>query len=153
MSIPDYQNLTEKKKTDRKIMADALVRLCNHYEISCAVHENFLGNSRAIAVQIHGPRGLEATIDFDGDSIQPDTFVVSWHMAFGRSPNNHVISRKFCPEEQINRSHRRKATDVCQGFECLLDTLDLRLRCMARMEATEEADPRGTPIDLQSLPA
>ena len=133
-----YQNLRETKKQDREVMLSAMVRLCERFGINHAVDRCFLGRKRAMAIGIRSPDGLRVTIDFDGESCQPDVFVVSWNMMPATSEPNTVIADDFA--QSINQYHFKKATDVCLGFNQLIAVMSERLQRIAAGTATRKLE-------------
>lgn len=138
-----YWNLKETRKKDREIMLLAMRRLCDKFGIVYNIHHQWLGRKRASAIEIEGSTGLSVTIDFDGDSCQPDVFVVSWHMALRRPPNT-IIRGDFAGDR--NPYHKLKATDVFRGFEQLIRHMSIRLQRIAEGTATKtkESAPAET---------
>ena len=117
-------NFTERRKSDRvKMLAGVealLQRLKVDYQITT---DELLGMCpRRVALELTLPRGLQLTIDFDGDSPQPDVFVLSWHMSTASS-----TCLAFGVFDSINNYHFQKATDVARGFDRLLQVLESRI--------------------------
>lgn len=111
------QQLSEKRAADRKKMAEIVSKIivdCGATFESpegpgfCGPHEIFL--------EITAPGGLNLTVDFDGQSCQPDVHVLSWHMNNSRSTkrlNNSTFGGN------VNQFHFHKATYVAYGFDDL----------------------------------
>lgn len=112
--------LTERRAKDRLEMARQVMALVRSHEFSCDMDDGM--GPREVWVNIQTIHGLSLTVDFDGDSYQPDTHVLSWHGV----NDPHKLSPSFAPS--VNSCHWHKATDVCDGFESLLSTLDTRLK-------------------------
>lgn len=113
--------LTEKRQKDRLKMAYEVTKLA---EASGAKVErqDFSGwKPRSIDLLITTARGLSLALDFDGESVQPDVYVLSWHF---RGTTDACLSDAF---GNLNRYHYRKATDVAHGFDELLSVLAQRL--------------------------
>ena len=91
----------------------------------------FLGDHATI-VGLEFPRGLRLNVDFDGKSCQPDTFVLSWHMAF-----RFDTRLKLSFATSVNSCHRRKGTDIAEGFPEALELLRRRFEVIASGEAFE----------------
>lgn len=127
--------LSETRKKDREVMAGELDALCLKHGVPSRFIREFLGCPSAIAVEINGPHGLSATIDFSGESVQPNIYVVSWHFRFLMTEGDHVIAPGFAPD--INPHHKRKATDVCRGFPDLMARMEIRLASMVAGTATQ----------------
>jgi hypothetical protein len=108
--------LTEKRAADRLKMAADLIATAQAHGAVAYIDREW-PEPRAIMVNIETPRGLRINIDFDGTSLQPDVFVMSWHI-------HHTSDTKLSPAfGDINPYHRRKATDVAYGFTDLCDRL------------------------------
>lgn len=116
-------HLTERRKTDRAKIAEAVRALA--VELGCTAEIDaapFGGMSpRMVMVRIRTDRGLQLHVDLDGDSIQPDVHVLSWHMA------SDVDTRLADAFGDINPFHHSKATDVARGTAALLATIRRRL--------------------------
>ena len=140
-----YWELSERRKADRKRMLDLMIKLCDELKVPYTIKREpavRLGpdwDDRRAKIRITGPTGLSATLDFDGKSWQPDTFVVSWHMDIGPAYDRETIIRAdFCEDpEARNPFHKRKATDVCRGFDQLIVLMSRRLQRIADGTATE----------------
>ena len=113
--------LTERKKADRANMIRQVASLAIEYGAKSEVEmePTFLGK-RASIVRIFAAQGVELSIDFDGESSQPNTFVLSWVIR-----GDSKFSRNFAPS--ANTTYFHKSTDVCEGFDCLLSILAVRL--------------------------
>lgn len=113
--------LNVSRAADREQMAMAILELMK-LETGWTAAVELMGN-REVWVSLKGPRGLSLTIDLDGDSRQQrqGTFVLSWHGV--RKP--HKLARSFAPS--VNEYHWHKATDICEGFDDVLATLQTRM--------------------------
>jgi hypothetical protein len=82
---------------------------------------------RCIRLYVTAAQGLCVGIHLDGNSSQPDVFVLSWHMASGATAelNDATFGGS------VNKFHRRKATYVACGFEDLRRQLEVGLRLAA----------------------
>lgn len=114
--------LTETRKADRAEMARQLVALVQSKGVPCVLEDPSIWGPRAIMVTIEAPRGLRLSVDFDGGSTQPDTYVLSWHMKHGSTAK---LRGNFAPS--VNTYHFRKATDIAHGFDNLLEIIAQRL--------------------------
>lgn len=121
-------SLTERRAADRAKMAEQVIALVRRHGFAAYVDEE-MTLDRELWVRIKTARGLSLTLDFDGASTQPDTYVLSWHGV----EDPHKLSSGFAPS--VNQYHWHKATDICEGFESLMDTLDRRLTSIASGEA------------------
>lgn len=109
------QQLTERREGDRKKMAACLVT-----EITAAgataIAEPCSYKRKRLDVEINAPGGACITVDFDGDSSQPNVYVVTW--------NTRYQGVFFNPDiDDVNPYHFGKATRVCEGFASLVKTL------------------------------
>jgi hypothetical protein len=105
--------LSERRKADRAAMLAGVVALLNHLHVDYAdVTEELLGMCpRRVAVELRLPRGLCLTVDFDGDSPQPDCHVLSWRVS---TRSSACLSDVF---QSVNNYHFQKATDIAEGYE------------------------------------
>lgn len=119
--------LTERRAADRAKMAEQVMALVRRRGFTCDMDDGL--GPRELWVNIQTIHGLALTVDFDGASTQPDTYVLSWHGV----EDPHKLSPSFAGS--VNQYHWHKATDVCEGFESLMATLDRRLTSIASGEA------------------
>ena len=112
---------TVTRKKDRAEMAHLLTELVVQKGATCATEPN-LGGSRGFTVKIKAARGLSVSVDFYGDSGQPNAYVLSWYIGVGHTAK---LQADFAPS--VNSHHFRKATDIAYGFEELLTTIAYRL--------------------------
>lgn len=119
-------NLSETRKADRQKMAEMVIKLARRLGAKADFNEVFKDHPSEVWVDIEAPGGLQLTIDFDGKSWQPNTYVLSWHMAYD-SPRR--LSPDYWPS--LNTVHFLKATDVARGFDELANTLAVRLAAAA----------------------
>ena len=133
------KHLTERRKADRDEMAKRIQALAASYGIPTTRDPDpYPLGERETWVFIKPENGPHLTLDFDGDSWQPDVFVLSWHMDLG---DPRIIAPGFT--RSINEHHRRKATDVCEGFTALEATLTARFDCIARGAALVDPPEDG----------
>lgn len=138
-----FRLLSETRKPDREKMLKYMIRLCERLGVPHEVDRAFLGNKDAVAIGIRGPTGLAATIDFDRHSCQPNTYVISWHMLTDSRFSGVIIRPDFAQDR--NEYHKRKATDVCRGFDQLVTLMSHRLQRIADGTATEnKPEPAAT---------
>jgi len=117
--------LQERRKADRAKMAEAVRALeCG---ATAEIEYCRYGEQRRVDVHIRADRGLQLSLDFNGESTQPDIYVLSWHMALDSDAR---LADDFCGIERLNTSHWRKATDVAYGLDLLLEVLRKRLECV-----------------------
>ncbi len=120
------KTLTEARKADRAAMAKALVALAESHGAACTVTPEGSDSyrKRRAAVTINAPRGLDVTIDFDGESPQPNIFVNAWHM--GLETDARLALGRF-PNGDVNPHHQSKCTTVSHSFDALLDHVGIVL--------------------------
>ncbi len=133
--------LSEKRKKDRAQMVWHVTALCDEHRIEYEVEDGWLGNPRCTVVHIRAPHGLALSLDFDGASIQPDTFVLSWHFDSRGHDNEIRLDPDYWGRDHVNLCHGRKATDVCHGFEQLLYCLGLRFKAINNGKAYLHPEP------------
>lgn len=115
------QELSERRAADRRKMAEAVSALALQYD--CKVERTEGGTypgPRCIKLGIEAPGGLCVTVELDGNSVQPDVHVLSWHMALG-------VDARLEPQVfggNVNPHHFRKATYVAEGFRDLMFKLE-----------------------------
>lgn len=112
--------LTERKKADRSAMLAAVIEIAEEQgaRILDQWEEGERLGPRERGVYIRGERGLAVTIDFDGQSCQPDIHVLGWHFARDADPDVKLKKGIFLGSE-VNPFHQRKCTTVCEGFDSL----------------------------------
>lgn len=120
--------LTERRLSDRKTMAKLVCDLAKEFLFESEIEEPY--SPRELNVLIKTKHGLRLVVDFDGNSKQPDVFVLSW---FIRNDPNTKLSSNFAP--LVNTVHYRKATDVTYGFKSLLETLRFRFESISNETA------------------
>lgn len=123
------KQLTERRAADRAEMSEKIRALA----IECGAEAETVDrphwdmSPREIVVRIKAARGLCLNVDFDGDSPQPDTHVLSWHMATGSTAK--LYPHAF---QSVNSVHFHKATDIAEGFDQLVSVLRRRLTAAAK---------------------
>lgn len=117
------KQLTEKRKADRFKMIAAIADLAKTLNVSSEIRISE-GEStaapRQTLIHLEDLNGLGIHVDFDGQSIQPDVYVLSWHMTHA---SEKKLSDAFAGYQAVNRFHRRKATQVACGFDNLISDL------------------------------
>jgi hypothetical protein len=83
------------------------------------------------ALYLRAARGLCVRVEFDGQSVQPDVYVLSWHTT--RDSDAELNQATF--GGSVNRYHRQKATYVAHGF----DELRAHLRSGLELAASGRA--------------
>lgn len=114
--------LTERRKADRAKMAEQVRALAAVYGIDARVGPPSFATMapHRLDVVLRTDRGLCLTVDFDGESTQPDVHVLSWHMD---TDSDARLADAF---GDVNPHHHAKATDVVEGLDALLERLRLR---------------------------
>lgn len=109
-------NLNESNKGDRTTMANLIAALVvkQGAKFEWASAEDGCG-PREISLNVTAPGGLQVRVEFDGDSPQPNVYVLSWHIAFD-SPRKLNVDT-FGGD--VNSCHFKKATYVARGFDDL----------------------------------
>lgn len=144
-----YDKMSERRAKDRAQMLDIVERLCVHHGVPYSPIS--YPKSREVGFDINGETGLSVRVAFDGESWQPNVYVLSWHM---RTSSKEIIRLDFPNRhEDVNPYHRRKATDVCCGFYDLIVTLSVRLKRIADGTATKiDTRPPRPQVEFQPLP-
>lgn len=133
---PDLDALSERRKTDRAVMAGHVEGLARSHGLTATVEAGryrLAVPGRAVRVEVEGPHTLALTVTFDGDSPQaePDTYVLSWHM---RPWADEGKGWKLFPPVfggSVNPYHGDKATDTAHGFRALVELLTRRFASIA----------------------
>lgn len=105
--------LSERRAPDRQTMALSLEQLI----AECgATFERRAGGAypglKAVQLSIVGAGGLQLTVTFNGESCQPNIYVMSWHMASG----SDLKLNDATFGGNVNPYHKQKATYVAYGF-------------------------------------
>ncbi len=106
--------LSERRKADRERMAADVAALARELGARVEISNPAPLSPRGIWVEIEAPGGLSVTVDFDGQSCQPDVHVVSWHM---RPVRNKARLASCFPGGDVNPFHRQKASYIARGFD------------------------------------
>lgn len=123
--------LTETRKADRTEMVQQLKALVLDKGSACEVEPPpSIWGPRAVMLNIETAQGLALSVDFNGDSTQPDIHVLSWHVKHGQDIK---LQPNFAPS--VNSHHFRKATDIAYGFDELLTIIGQRLDSVNSGEA------------------
>lgn len=118
MSSESLNHLSELRKADRAAMVAHVVRVVEECGATAIVEEM---RPRETWINIAAARGLRLTLDFDGESWQPNVHVLSWHFS---TDCDTCFADAF---GSLNRHHFRKATDTAEGMDELLSILRKRL--------------------------
>lgn len=117
--------LSETRKADRKVMADAIESMLKRLQCEYTRLEpaDIYPGKHCIMLKIEESE-LRVTVDFDGDSVQPNVYVLSWHMSYE--------SRKQLNDAtfggSVNPYHKAKAIYVARGFDDLCYQLERGLK-------------------------
>ena len=120
---------SERRAADREKMAqiiEGIVQECG----AISFREDAIG-PHELWVKVEAARGLRVTVDFDGDSPQPDTYVLSWYMHY--DSDARLNPSAFGGD--VHKLHGHKATYVAHGFDDLCQQLAKGLRLAASGEA------------------
>jgi hypothetical protein len=119
--------LTERRKTDRAVMAGHVEGLARSHGLQAAVVPEAPG-TRHTRVVIAGPHGLSLTVHFWGSTPfkTADTYVLSWH---GVETGWRLFPPVF--GGSVNPYHGHKATDTAHGFAQLHYLLTRRFAAIA----------------------
>lgn len=105
--------LSERRAPDRQKMALSLEQLVA--ECGAAYERRDGGASpgpKAVKLSIVGAGGLQLTVTLNGDSCQPNIYVMSWNMATG----SDLKLNDATFGGNVNPYHKQKATYVAYGF-------------------------------------
>lgn len=115
--------LTETKKKDREEMTRKIQALCERLGVAFEVCP-ILTRDREIMLHIQHPSGLRLSHDFNGDSTQPDTYVITWNIEQQVKARFSDDLGHLCGHDSINPYHRCKATCIAHGFDDLIMHLE-----------------------------
>lgn len=112
-----YTSLNERSKADRQKMADGVLKIIAECGATGSINpEDSFPGPRELAVPVSTPRGLKLLMEFDGDSPQPNVYVLSWYMDHNSpdrlNPATFGVHDKTCGS--------RKATYIAYGYEDLV---------------------------------
>lgn len=122
------KTLTVRRAADRKVMADALVRLAQAYG---AQVEREIDLPREIMLYVVGEQGLSVRISLDGDDPLPDQHHLGWYIAYGSDAQFDAATFGG----SVNPFHTRKAHVEADGFEDLCAKVTRGLKLAASGEA------------------
>lgn len=126
--------LSERRAADRQEMAKLVEAVITECGATFVRKEGgTYPGPRAIYLEVRAARGLSVLVDFDGDSIQLDEHVLSWHFAHDADKEARLNAATF--GGNVNPHHQRKATYAAYG----IDELCMMLRRGLRMAQTGEA--------------
>lgn len=126
--------LSERRKADRAKMAEGLVALAREVGARAEIIEM---TPTLVWVAIQAAHGLELTVEFDGQSVQPDVHVLSWHMA-SNVDTRFADAFTRAGRLTLNTVHFSKATDIAHGYADLCETLRASLELAASGRAFDE---------------
>lgn len=120
-------NLSERRKADRETIASAVHALALECGASSEIDRAPFGDMCPRMVMVNMQiAGVSLHLDFDGDSPQPDVFVLSWRVDRGSDKRLAEL-----PGWSVNPYHFHKATDIAEGFDELKAILMARLIALA----------------------
>lgn len=126
--------LSVTRKADRDEMARQLIELVNGFEgCSATLADSRDWAPREVAVEVECPRGLLLTILLDGAALRgfEHHHMLSWHI----NPTSSNAKLADYPWQDVNKFHRRKATDFAFGFADLKNVLRHRLQSIVEGSA------------------
>ncbi len=115
----------ETKKADRVKMADEVQALATRYGFPVKRIEPAEGwpGRRCIRLEIETLRGLCVSVDFDGNSSQPDVYVIPWYISGHKDTKiSHLFG--YVAGGSVNSYHCGKCTAVQRGWDALIDSLE-----------------------------
>lgn len=134
--------LNVSRRQDRLVMAGDIRAIV---KAPWTIEDEELEGTRELWVKLKGPRGLQITIDLDGDSKQQreGVFVLAWHIAADSDARLNPSMMVGC-----NPYHFRKLTEVAYSFEALLRRLQVVMTLAANGSAfqsdiTERSEVRA----------
>lgn len=130
-------NWTERRKADREAMAKHVIELAVQRGASVSVNE-IMTRDRRIQVDIEGSQGITLSVDFDGESWQPDTFVLTWNIASRFDTRFGYGIIRCGAARSVNDCHHQKATAVADGFLDLCGVVIAGLDAAASGEAFDD---------------
>ena len=119
------KQLSETRKADRIVMAQSIETLLKRLNVKyerLEPSEGFPG-PRCIMLRVNA-NDLCVTVDFDGDSSQPDVYVLSWHI--DHHSDKQLNDATF--GGSVNKFHKHKATYITHTFEGLCYSLEQGLK-------------------------
>ena len=123
-------SLSESRKADRKVMADAVQRMAHGHGWACERQDA----GREISLRLFGPRGLTVRLDFDGahPAAVRDLYCMPWN-------SDDKLSHAFeeAMGSPVNPYHRLKCTTFAAGFERLVSKLERAMEMAADGTAFE----------------
>jgi hypothetical protein len=110
--------LTERRAADRKMMAETLAQIATECGATAEIENKPFGDMspKMVMVRVTCQRGLQCAFEFDGESLQPDTFVNAWNFD---TDSDTCLADSF--PGSVNNYHFRKSTTSVDGFEALCD--------------------------------
>jgi hypothetical protein len=119
--MSNKDGLSVTRQADRLAMASRLEQLLTRCGAGFERHAGGVyPGPKCIRFSIEAARGLCVGVSFDGDSWQPNTYVLSWHMKLGSTDELNEVTFGG----SVNSFHRQKATYVAHGFADLCQQLE-----------------------------
>lgn len=124
-------------------MSNEVMRIAHKYSAAAKVEMGGIRGRHCVHVDIlTADERLGVFVEFDGDSRQPNVFVLPWHLTMSSPTGVYLAPRVF--DFQVNEYHGAKATLVREGFVALCDHLDAVLAAATNGSAyTTERPPRA----------
>jgi hypothetical protein len=134
ITLNQILELSETRKPDRQKIAQLVSELCSEYKIDHSwTREGFVeGYPKAHVIQIDAGEGLKVSVEIDGDSVQPNTWVLAWHIGFNSDAR---LADSF---GDINKFHFQKCTEVARSTFGLIDHLRSKFELIADGKAFDE---------------
>lgn len=108
-------SLSEKRAKDRATMADTLESALT--QAGAVIERNPDVGPREIELLVSVAGGARVRVDFDGESVQPDVFVLGWHIDYKSD-----ATFAACMGD-VNPFHHSKVTKVAYGFPHLVEMM------------------------------
>jgi hypothetical protein len=134
ITLNQVLELSETRKADRQKIAQMVSDICSEYKIDHSwTREGFVeGYPKAHVIQIDAGEGLKVSVEIDGDSVQPNTWVLAWHIGFNSDAR---LADSF---GDINKFHFQKCTEVARSTFGLIDHLRSKFELIAEGKAFDE---------------
>lgn len=126
--------MTERRAKDREKMAEILAEKVRAAGGTAKVEKCWY-KKHCIQVHIACPGGAILTVDFEGGSVQPDTFVNTWNI----SRDSDSVFSDAWGANGAGPPWYHKVCRVSYGFESLCQQIELDVRlCVSGLAYSEE---------------
>ncbi|MEQ8308062.1 MAG: hypothetical protein RIA09_16010 [Hoeflea sp.] len=134
ITLSQILELSETRKADRQKIAQLVSDVCAEHQIDHSwTREGFVeGYPKAHVIRIDAGEGLKVSVEIDGDSVQPNTWVLAWHIDVNSDTR---LANSF---GDINPFHFQKCTEVAWNTFGLLDHLRSKFALIAAGKAFDE---------------